>query len=161
MNHPSSISRLERCIVWIGAISLMALGILICASVALRMAGSVITGSGELGEMLIIIVAAASLVAATLGDSHPHVHMIVDRLSPKVRAWVAASIACAGALYWTAAAWMNGKIAVENARLVEETELLQISLTPFRAVWIVALLLIALLLVWRAVRVRRDSRDPQ
>jgi TRAP-type C4-dicarboxylate transport system permease small subunit len=158
MNQPSSTnSPLERCIVWVGAIALISLGLLICASVVLRTTGSVIKGNSEIGEMLIIIVASTALVVATFSSAHPYVHMLVDKITPRWRYRLAAVIAAIGAVFWSVTAWMNGKVTIENAALIEETELLRISLTPFRTFWVLALLLVAAVLTLRALQSLRDS----
>jgi len=148
---------LDRVVVWIGATALVLLGLLICATVALRVVGSVIKGNGEIGEMLIIVVASTALLTATLTDGHPHVHMLIEKIATRWRYRIGAAITVLAALFWATAAWMNGAVALENAALIEETELLHIPLTPFRIVWIVALSLVALLLVARVVQTLRAS----
>jgi TRAP-type C4-dicarboxylate transport system permease small subunit len=143
---------LERCIVWIGAVALVLLGLLICVSVGLRMVGAVIKGSSEIGEMLIIIVAATAIVTATLTDGHPFVHMLVEKISSRRRYLLAAIVSLVGAAFWATMAWVNGAVAIENARLIEETELLRISIIPFRWLWIVCLILVAAVLTMRAIQ---------
>jgi TRAP-type C4-dicarboxylate transport system permease small subunit len=160
MNQPTTTnSLLERCVIWVGAAALILLGLLICASVVLRLTGSVIKGNSEIGEMLIIIVASTALVAATLTSAHPYVHMLVDKIATRWRYRLAAVIAAIGAVFWSVVAWMNGKIAIENAALIEETELLRISLTPFRTIWIISLLLVAAVLVAGVVQSLRASNE--
>ncbi|HTE40575.1 MAG TPA: TRAP transporter small permease subunit [Steroidobacteraceae bacterium] len=147
---------LDKIVVWIGAAALVLLGLLITASVLLRAAGGVIKGNSEIGEMLIIIVASCALVTATFSDGHPHVHMLIDKLKSNWRTRVAIVVTALGALFWTATAWMNAKVAIGNAILIEETELLHIPLPPFRAVWIAALAIVAGLLIARIVRLLRS-----
>lgn len=154
-NIPST--RFESAIVWIGAFALCALGLLICASVGLRLTGAVIKGNAEIGEMLIIIVASTSLVTATFSGAHPYVHMLVDRLAKRRRALLAALIGTIAALYWAITAWVNADMTIDNARVVEQTELLKISLTPFRIIWVASLTLIAILLAVRAVQSLRSD----
>jgi TRAP-type C4-dicarboxylate transport system permease small subunit len=149
---------LKRCVVWIGAVALVLLGLLICVSVGLRMTGAVIKGSSEIGEMLIIIVAATAIVTATLTDGHPYVHMLVEKISNYRRSLLAAVVSLIGAAFWALMAWVNGTVAIENARLIEETELLRISIVPFRWLWILCLLIVAAVLTMRAVQSFK-SRD--
>lgn len=153
MHQPASPNTLlERTIVWIGAAALVLLGGLICLSVGLRMAGAVVKGSAEIGEMLIIIVSATAIVTATFTDAHPSVHMLVEKLGKTARTRLAAVIGIVGAVFWAATAWINGKVAIENAGLIEETELLRISVIPFRWLWIACLALVAIVLVVQVLR---------
>lgn len=153
MNQPNSPPTLfERAVVWLGATALVLLGALICASVGLRITGAVIKGSSEIGEMLIIIVAATAIVTATLTDGHPYVHMLVDKLKSNVRYRLAAYISLVCAVFWGAMAWMNSAVAIENTRLIEETELLRISVIPFRWLWVACLIAVAAILALRAIR---------
>jgi TRAP-type C4-dicarboxylate transport system permease small subunit len=149
----------ERCIVWIGALALVSLGLLICVSVGLRMTGAVIKGSSEIGEMLIIIVAATAIVTATLTDGHPYVHMLVEKISSYRRSLLAAVISLIGAAFWALMAWVNGAVAIENARLIEETELLRISIVPFRWLWVLCLLVVAAVLTMRAMQSFKSRGD--
>ena len=148
---------LERCIVWIGAVALVLLGLLICLSVGLRMTGAVIKGSSEIGEMLIIIVAATAIVTATLTDGHPYVHMLVDKISSNRRYLLAGVVSLIGAAFWATMAWVNGTVAIENAHLIEETELLRISIIPFRWFWIACLLVVVIVLAIRALHSFKSS----
>jgi len=161
MRLPKFLAAAENTVVWIGAIALMLLGILICVAVGARLLGGVIRGNAEIGEMLIIVVASTSLVAATFSGAHPYVHMLVDRLSSRSRGRLIALVTATAALFWAVAAWVNGKVTIENHSLVEHTELLRISLIPFRIVWVAALVAITLVLAIRAIKALTDrpSKD--
>jgi TRAP-type C4-dicarboxylate transport system permease small subunit len=152
MNQSTPPTVFERAIVWLGAVSLVLLGLLICASVGLRVVGAVIKGSSEIGEMLIIVVAATAIVTATLTDGHPYVHMLVDKLKHSVRYRLAACVSLIGVAFWSLVAWMNGAVAIENTRLIEETELLRISVIPFRWLWVGCLIAVAAILAIRAIQ---------
>lgn len=123
------------------------------------MAGAVVKGSAEIGEMLIIIVSATAIVTATLTDAHPWVHMLVEKLGVTLRTRLAALIGAVGALFWATVAWVNGEVAIENARLIEETELLQISVIPFRWIWILCLSAVAVILVMRVIRLLKPGTN--
>jgi TRAP-type C4-dicarboxylate transport system permease small subunit len=153
---PPASSILDKIVVWLGAVALVLLGLLITVSVLVRATGGVIKGNSEIGEMLIIVVASCALVAATLSDGHPHIHMIVEKISSSLRRKIALAITCLGAIFWAAAAWMNGLVAIENTKLIEETEILRIPLAPFRLVWIAALALVTALLVAKAIQMLRN-----
>jgi len=134
----------------LGAVALLAIGALITASVALRFAGGVIKGGTEITEMLVIIMASMSLLAATVYGAHPHVHMLVDRLRPLAKRRVAIFTAALAAGFWAVATFVTGRVTFENWQVVEETELLQLSVIPYRIIWTLALALLTVILVIRA-----------
>lgn len=151
---PSSLTAtLIRCIgigaIVIGSLALLAIGVLMTAGVAIRFSGGVITGGAEISEMLVIVMAAMSLVAATAFESHPHMPIVIERLTAPTRRRLAIVVGTLAAAFWGTAAFMTARIAIENARVVEETELLRISVIPFRAIWTLALLLITVILLIR------------
>jgi TRAP-type C4-dicarboxylate transport system permease small subunit len=152
----SATTRIHRIIghisVAVGAIALLAFGALMTASVAMRSGNGVITGATEMSEMLVIIMASMSLVAATVYRAHPFVHMLIDRLRPNPKRAVAMLVAALSCSFWAIAAFVNGHVAFENWQLIEETELLRISVIPFRMIWTAALALIAIILLIRAFK---------
>jgi TRAP-type C4-dicarboxylate transport system permease small subunit len=150
----SATTRIHRVIgqtaVAIGSVALLAIGALMTASVLIRFAGGVITGGTEISEMLVIIMASMSLLAATVYGAHPHVHMLVDRMRTHTKRRVLMLVAALSCGFWAMATFVNGRVTLENWALVEETELLHISVIPFRLLWTAALALIAIILALRA-----------
>jgi TRAP-type C4-dicarboxylate transport system permease small subunit len=149
-------TRIQRIIgqisVAIGAAALLAFGALMTTGVAMRLSDGVITGAAEISEMLVIVMASMSLLAATVYGAHPFVHMLVDKLQTNTKRRVAMFVAALSCAFWAIASFVNGRVAFENWRLIEETELLRISVIPFRLIWTAALALIAIILLIRAFK---------
>jgi TRAP-type C4-dicarboxylate transport system permease small subunit len=152
----STTTRIHRLIgqisIAVGAIALLAFGALMTAGVAMRLGDGVITGAAEISEMLVIVMASMSLLAATVYGAHPFVHMFVDRLQTSTKRRVAILVAALSCGFWAIASFVNGRVAFENWQLIEETELLRISVIPFRLIWTAALALIAIILLIRAFK---------
>lgn len=165
---PSSLTAtFIRCIgigaIVIGSLALLAIGALMTAGVAIRFSGGVLAGGTEISEMLVIVMAAMSLVAATAFEAHPHVPILVERLTAPTRRRIAIAVGTLAAAFWGTAAFMTARIAIENSRVIEETELLRISVIPFRATWTLALALITMILLIRVFTPRdaaKNAADP-
>lgn len=152
-------SHADKVVRWIGvvatgagALALLSIGALMTMGVITRFSGGMISGATEISEMLVIIMSSMSLLAATVYDAHPRVHMLVDRMTPRTRRLVGALVAALATGFWTIATFITGRVTIENARLVEETELLRLSVIPYRAIWTVSLAVLTLVLLIRAFR---------
>ena len=104
-----------------------------------RHIGKPLLGSIELMQAAILIAASAAIVSATMVDKHAVVHLLIDRLSPRMRLIMGRVHAalCAWCFFIALAAgsiW----IALDLRGGNEESELLHIPYAPLRVVSIVA-----------------------
>jgi TRAP-type C4-dicarboxylate transport system permease small subunit len=119
--------------------------------------GVPLLGSIELIQACVVLAASASLVSATLGGSHATMHVLVERLRPRLRRALSQSAQWLSALFFL---WLSAGsiwVAAELWPGREATELLRLAIAPLRALFCASTLLAALLFVVSALRVRRGS----
>src|SRR4051794_34274762 len=121
-------------------------------AVAGRHLGFRILGSIEIVQTSVVLIASSAMVAATIVGAHASVHIVTERLSAAAAARLARLAALLGALTFLILAAGSFWVASDLWGGFEQTELLGISLRWFRALWIAAALLVALLFLRKAVR---------
>ena len=72
-------------VIWIGGIALLAATFIDTIAVIGRNIGVPLMGSIELMQAMVLVSSAVGIVIATLESSHPRVHLVVDRLRPRLR----------------------------------------------------------------------------
>ena len=130
------ISVLERNV---GAVCLTAVMVIICANVAYRVIGGIIPGTFDLVELLIVPAVGFALVTVELAKRHTIVDMVTTHLPTKVRLWVEICVTIIALFYWTAICWATCKMLLKKMATGEHTQLLQVSVIPFRVIWVFAL----------------------
>lgn len=145
----------------IGAVALAATMIIIVANVTYRAFGGVIVGTYDLVEITIVIVAAFSIADTEIHKRHTSVDAVTTLLSEKAQLRMENGCNLISLLYWGVIAWGSARLTIEKAQLGEVTELLKISIIPFRAFWVFGLILICLVIIYntysnfKALRVDR------
>jgi TRAP-type C4-dicarboxylate transport system permease small subunit len=130
------ISILERNM---GAVCLTAVMVIICANVAYRVIGGIIPGTFDLVELLIVPAVGFALVTVELAKRHTIVDMVTTHLPTKVRSWVEICVTIIALFYWTVICWATWGMLLKKMATGEHTQLLQVSVIPFRIIWIFAL----------------------
>ena len=149
------VQRISTIALWSGASALLLLALVIVATALARTLGWVMAGSSEVVDVAIIVVASTALVAGTAAGSHPSVHILTSRMHPdrqKHLKIAASMLACA---FFALLCYESGVILIRYAKLGESTQLLRISITPFRVVWVMSLATICVLLLLRVSQIRR------
>jgi TRAP-type C4-dicarboxylate transport system permease small subunit len=132
----------------IGAVALATVMFIIVANVIYRAFGGVIVGTYDLVEITIVIVAAFSIADTEIHKRHTSVDMVTNLLSEGAQLHVENGCNLISFLYWGIIAWGSAKLTIEKAQLGEVTELLRISIIPFRALWVFGLILICMVIVY-------------
>lgn len=131
-----------------GAVFLVAVMSLICINVIYRIFGSIIPGQYELVEIMIVVVAGFALSDTEIHHRQTNVDMVTIHLPKKIRLWLENACNLIGWVYWTVIAWASVGITIDKAAKGEATDLLKISVIPFRVVWVVGLILICLVIIY-------------
>src|ERR1700683_4759700 len=97
-------ARAENCLFYLGAAALLFAVAVDAIAVIGRHIGTPLLGSIELMQAAILIAASAAIVSATLVDKHAVVHLLIDRLPPRVRAIMDRVHAALCALFFAALA---------------------------------------------------------
>lgn len=108
-----------------------------------RHLGFRLLGSIELIQGAAVLLASAAMVAATIAGAHASVHILTERLKPSTAARLAHVSSLIGALFFLLTVAGSAWVAADLWYGYERTELLGLPLRWFRAVWIIAALLVA------------------
>ena len=139
-----------------GAAGLLATMALDSAAVIGRQIGVPLLGSIELIRAAVVIAASSALVGVTLERSHASIHLLTERLPPRLRAGFAvlSRLTCAAFFAWLAAGsiWISAELWHSG----EVSELLELPYRPLRLFWCASALLVVLLFTTSAF----DRTDP-
>ena len=131
-----------------GAVFLAAVMFIICANVVFRIFGRVIPGTYDLVEIMIVVVAGFALSDTEIHHRQTSVDMVTVHLPKKIRLWLENACNLIGLVFWGIVAWASVGITIDKAAKGEATDLLKISVIPFRVVWVVGLILICLVIIY-------------
>lgn len=135
----------------IGAVSMVAMMLLIVSNVVYRLFGHIIVGSYELTEVLILISGAFALAYAAVKGSHVVVKAIVSRFRPKVQAGLDALMSFISLGIWGSILWAT-TVLISQRWLTEVTEMLKVPYLPFRFIWIIGLGIACLVYLVQLIR---------
>jgi len=142
----------------IGAAFLLGVVSIMCANVAYRAIGGIIPGTFDLVELLIIPAVGFALVTVEHQKRHTVVDMVTTHLPPRVRSWLEIVVSMFGLFYWAALCWAGWKMLLRKMATGEATQLLQLSVTPYRIVWIFALGWICVVIIWNVSKMIKEIR---
>jgi TRAP-type C4-dicarboxylate transport system permease small subunit len=140
----------------IGAAFLLGVVTIMCANVAYRAIGGIIPGTFDLVELLIIPAVGFALVTVEFQRRHTVVDMVTTHLPARLRSWLEVAVSIIGLFYWAALCWAGWKMLLRKMATGEATQLLQISVTPFRIVWIFTLAWICVVIIWNVSKMIKE-----
>lgn len=135
--------RISRVGGFLGGVFLIAAMLLLISNIVGRFTNTVIPGSYELFEMLMVVPISFALFYAALKKYHVIVELIVSRFPTRFAAVAQMAASLLSFAIWLLITWASIQIAFENG-LREITEVLEIPYLPFRIVWIFFILLFCL-----------------
>ena len=137
---------------YLGASGLLLATLIEAIAVAGRQLGAPLLGALEIIQTSILVTASASMLSATLADSHASVRLLVERLSPSAQFWLQrlALLVCAAffACLAVAVAWLT----IDAWNEFEHSELLHIPYRPLRVTVVVMTTAVAMTFAYKAVR---------
>lgn len=146
----------------IGVASIVALMALTVTTVLFRFLGIAFPGTYSLAEILLIPAITFSLAYAAWEGAHTRVTLLVDRFPERVRNLIEAVMLAAGTVFWLAVARAAVLEALKSGRNQEVAPIIDVPVTPFRWLMVIAISLLCLLLVYQAVkRVSPPSMVPK
>ena len=143
---------------YVGATGLLIVMTVETIAVIGRRIGWPLLGAIEIIQAAILMAACAATVSATLNRAHATVHLLVDRLPTKPKDWLLRFAALLSALFFAGLAVAATWLAMEFWQAHEESELLHISFRPLRAITALAAAAIAVIFLYRALRVPRAKQ---
>jgi TRAP-type C4-dicarboxylate transport system permease small subunit len=148
----SRLSPIARAAYLIGSAGLLFATATDALAVAGRHLGFRLLGSIELVQVSVVLIAASAMVAATIVGAHASVHIVTERLPAAANARLVRAAALLSAATFAIFALGSAWVASDLWSGFEQTELLGLPLRWFRALWIAAAALIALLFLRAALR---------
>ena len=130
-----------------GAFFMLGVVIVMSANVVYRAFGGIIPGTFDLVELLIIPAIGFALVTVELQRRHIAVDMVTTHLPKKLQSWMGISVTLIGLLYWAAICWASWKMLLKKMVTGEHTQLLQVSVIPFRVIWVFALAWVCVMII--------------
>jgi TRAP-type C4-dicarboxylate transport system permease small subunit len=120
--------------------------------VAYRAIGGIIPGTFDLVELLIIPAIGFALVTVEYQKRHTVVDMITTHLSAGVRSVLDIIVSIISLFYWAALSWAGWKMLLRKMATGEATQLLQLSVIPFRIVWVFTLAWVCVVIIWHVAK---------
>lgn len=142
----------------IGQFALAAVMLIITANVFYRIFGRIIPGTYDLIETVVVLVSAFALPLCELAKKHTNVDMLTVLMKDKPRIWLEQFCNLISFCYWVTIAWATIRVTFEKAAIGERTDLLKISIIPFRFVWSFGLFLMAAIVIYNIYRNFRELR---
>ena len=130
----------------IGAVFMSAVALIITATVLWRAFGRAIPGTYDLVETLIVVGIAFALVYGQIEDRHLRAEIAIERLHGRVRAGIESFLGVLNIFYWAVLLWAATDMMIEKWSAGEQTQIMKVSIVPFRGVWVFAVILILILL---------------
>jgi TRAP-type C4-dicarboxylate transport system permease small subunit len=133
---PRTQSRLAWLLVAVGSVGVVATMLIDVVAVVGRHAGLPLTGSIEMAQAAVVMMASCSIAFATLERAHVAVDLLHSRMGAKTQIVVLRIAALLGFVFMSALVVSSVWVAVELWDGAERTELLEIPLQPLRLLWI-------------------------
>jgi len=136
----------------LGMVFISLVTIIICAQVLGRFAHFSLPGSYDLVETLVVVGVAFTLVYAQIEEKHTRAEILIDRLHGRTKAALETVTTCISLFLWVVLAYAGWLTFADKYAEGEQTEILKISIVPFRGVWVFATILMCLLLFLKLYR---------
>ena len=139
---------------YIGAIGLATATLVDTVAVAGRWLSLPLHGALEIIQAAVLITACVSMLTATLEESHATVHLLLNRVGPRVKAALTRAASLVAAALFVALTIASIWLVIEHWDGREETELLHIPLRPLRLLCSASMLLILIVFAYRTFKPR-------
>jgi len=112
-------------------------------------------------ELLIVPAVGFALVLVEYQQQNTVVDMVTIHLKPKLRSGLETLMSIISLLYWTALCWVSLMMLFKKMATGEHTQLLQLSVTPFRAIWTFALAGVCVVIVRNLISKFKSSVEKE
>jgi len=133
----------------LGAIFMSAIALIITATVIGRAVRVALPGTFDLVETLVVVGIAFALVFGQLQDRHLRAEIAIERLRGRVKSGIESFLSIFNLFYWAVLLYAGAAMLSDKWGKGESTEILKVPVVPFRGVWVFALILMCLLLLFK------------
>ena len=143
---------------YIGTFALATVMLVIVANVLYRTVGGIIAGTYDLVEIITVVVASFALTNTEYAKRHTTVDMLTTLMKRKSQIWLEQLCNLISFVYWVVICYATVRVTIDKAQVGEVTDLLKISIIPFRAVWSFALFMMAFIVIYNIYRNFKELR---
>jgi TRAP-type C4-dicarboxylate transport system permease small subunit len=143
---------------WIGIAAMASVTLIITGNVIWRIFGRVIPGTYDLVETITVLVAAFAIVNCEYQKKHTTVDMLTTLMKKKTQIKLEQVCQVISFGFWAMICYATIMVTIDKAKVGEHTDLLKVSIIPFRATWCFALALIAALVAYNFYKNFRELR---
>jgi TRAP-type C4-dicarboxylate transport system permease small subunit len=136
----------------VGCIFMLGIAAVIVATVIGRALHIALPGTFDLVETLVVVAIAFALVFGQLQDRHLRADLAIERMKGRVKAGVESVLGILNLGYWAVLLYAGSVMMMDKWEGGEATDLLNVPVVPFRAVFVFALILMVLLLFIKEIR---------
>ncbi len=151
------LNRLGTCGAALSAIDIGVITLILVAGVAMRFLGSVIAGTFDLVETFVVVIGAFGFVYCEIQDRHTKADIIVNHFSFRTRSRCEALTTFLTLGFWCVLLYSGWTMLTRMYEEGEATDVLKINVVPFRALWVLATLLMCVVLVFKLFHRIRDA----
>jgi TRAP-type C4-dicarboxylate transport system permease small subunit len=134
-----------------GAVFMLAIALLVTFTVIGRAFHVAFPGTFDLVETMMVVSIAFALVFGQLQDRHLRTELTMERIKGRLKSGLESFLGVLNLFYWVVLLYTGIELGIDRYIGGEETELLEVPVTPFRAVWIFALILMVTLLAMKLI----------
>jgi TRAP-type C4-dicarboxylate transport system permease small subunit len=134
-----------------GAVFMLAIALLVTITVLGRAFHIAFPGTFDLVETMMVVGIAFAIVFGQLQDRHIRTELALERIKGRARSGLESFLGILNLSYWVVLLWAGIELGIERYVGKETTELLEVPVTPFRAVWIFCLILMVILLCLKLI----------
>lgn len=145
----------------IGVASIVALMLLTVVTVTFRFMGVAFPGTYSLAEILLIPAITFSLAYAAWEGAHTKVTLLTTHFPERVGNVIEAAMLAAGTVFWVVVARAGVLEALKSGRNQELAPIIDVPVTPFRWLLVMAIGLLCLVLVYQALKLLLPARLQQ
>jgi len=136
----------------IGVVFLVAVMLLITINVIYRIFAGVIPGQYELVEIMIVVVAGFAICNTEIHRRQTSVDMVTMHLPRKSKLWLENVCNLIGLVFWALVARETIRLTMDKAAKGEHTDLLQVPIIPTRVIWVIALILVCVVIIYNIIK---------
>jgi TRAP-type C4-dicarboxylate transport system permease small subunit len=132
----------------IGSAALTIVMLIITANVIVRIFGGILAGTYDLIEITIVICIVFALASTERHKRHTFIDMLTMHFPKKVQLNIENFNNLISFVFWGVICVSSAIVTYEKAQKGEYTDLLRISIIPFRTFWVIGLGIICIMIIW-------------
>ena len=143
---------------YIGAIGLVTATVIDTIAVSGRWLSLPLHGALEIIQAAVLLTACASMVIATLEGTHATVHLLLNRVGPRMQRLLSRVASVIGVVFFAGLTVASVWLTIEHWDGHEESELLHIPFRPLRILCSLSMLIIVAVFAYRVIKPKASRR---